>query len=89
MRLVTAGRSSSGGGPRLAGGDLDDFLDRIDGLQPHADMIVAIGRDAQPDHVGLDGELAMAAVDQDRQADCTPAGPGRRWRSGRRGPSGR
>ena len=33
-------------------------------------MIVELGRHVQTHHVGLDGNLAMAAIDQDRQADA-------------------
>jgi hypothetical protein len=52
------------------GGDLDHFLNRIDGMKPHANMVLEIGRQVEADDVGLDGDLAMAAIDQDRQADA-------------------
>ena len=67
--LVTA-RSSSRVMSAAAGGDLDHFFDRIDGMKPHANVIAEIGRDAQTHDVGLDRDLAMAAIDQHRQADA-------------------
>ena len=71
-----------------APGDLHDLLDRIDGLKPHSHMIAAVGRDVQPDHVGLNRDLAMAAVDQRPPGGHTRADPGRRSHSARREPSG-
>ena len=42
-------------------------------MQPHANVIAQIGRDVQAHNVGLNGNLAMASIDQNRQADaCRP-----------------
>ena len=53
--------------------DPHDLVHRVDRPDPDPHPLSALGRDAKADDVGLDGDLAAAAIDQDRQ----PAHEGR------------
>src|SRR3954466_2418013 len=48
----------------------DDLVLRIDRADPDPDALVALGRHFKPHDVGLDGELAVPAIDQDRESDA-------------------
>jgi hypothetical protein len=68
--MVASRRGAPVGGEWAAArDDSNDLLDRIDRLQPNTNVITAVGRDHETGRVGLNGQLAMAPVNQDGQAD--------------------
>ena len=54
-----------------------DFILAIRLGQLHLDHFVRVGRDGLADHVGMDGKLAMAAVDEDGEHALCAAGRSR------------
>ena len=64
-----------------------DLVRAVGLLEHHLDDFAARGRHALADVVGLDGELAVPAVDQDREADRARAARGRSRRPAPRGSS--
>ena len=63
LRAVGAVRPA---GPLL---DRDDLVDRVRGPEADLHVVVALGRQLEPDDVAADRQLAMAPVHQHRQAD--------------------